>query len=62
MKTLNKFMAIALLGVSFTSCNDWLTDVDNTSKVFEDVTWDTEEHVDMQVNQFYTYINSWGFF
>ncbi|MDE6403185.1 MAG: RagB/SusD family nutrient uptake outer membrane protein [Muribaculaceae bacterium] len=62
MKTTYKFMAIALLGASLTSCNDWLDGVDNTSKVVEDVTWDTEAHVDMQVNQFYTYINSWGFF
>lgn len=53
-------MVIALLGASLTACNDWLDSVDNTSKVTDEATWDTEEHVDMQVNYFYSYINSWG--
>ena len=53
-------MAIALLGTSVSACNDWLDNVDNTSKVDEPTAWDTEAHVDMQVNYFYGYISSWG--
>ena len=53
-------MAIALLGVTITSCDNWLDDVDNTSKVTDEATWDTVDHVDMQVNYFYSLINSWG--
>ncbi len=53
-------MAIALLGVSITACDNWLDGVDNTSKVDDEATWDSEAHVDMQVNYFYGYINSWG--
>ncbi|MDE5635029.1 MAG: RagB/SusD family nutrient uptake outer membrane protein [Muribaculaceae bacterium] len=60
MKYISKFMAMVLLGTSVCSCNSWLDDVDNTSKVTDEATWDTIEHVDMQVNYFYGYINSWG--
>ncbi|MCM1450340.1 MAG: RagB/SusD family nutrient uptake outer membrane protein [Clostridiales bacterium] len=60
MKTIYKFMAIAVLGASIASCDNWLDDVDNTSKVDEEAAWDSEQHVDMQINNFYTYINSWG--
>ena len=60
MKSIYKFMAIALLGVSTSACDNWLDGVDNTSKVDDEATWDSEAHVDMQVNYFYGYINSWG--
>lgn len=60
MKTLYKFMAIAVLGASIASCDNWLDDVDNTSKVDDVAAWDSEQHVDMQINHFYSYINSWG--
>jgi len=53
-------MAMALCGVLITACNDWLDNVDNSSKVHDAATWDTEAHVDMQINYFYGYINSWG--
>lgn len=60
MKSIYKFMAIALSGITIISCNDWLDETDNTTKVDEVAAWDTVEHVDMQINYFYRYINSWG--
>ena len=62
MTSIYKLLAIALVGWSTTACNDWLDNVDNTSKIDDEATWDTEEHIDMQVNYFYGYINSWGVF
>lgn len=60
MKTLYKSLAIALLGLTMGSCDNWLDNVDNTSKVDEEQAWDSEEHIDMQVNYFYTFISAWG--
>lgn len=62
MKTLSKYILIAVLGIGLASCDNWLDDVDNTSKVDEAAAWDSEEHIDMQVNYFYTFISAWGFY
>lgn len=62
MKNIYKIFTVALLGSSLVACDNWLDDVDNTSKIDEVAAWDSEEHVDMQVNYFYGYINSWGQF
>lgn len=60
MTSIYKLLAIALVGWSTTACDNWLDNVDNTSKIDDEATWDTEEHIDMQVNYFYGYLNSWG--
>lgn len=62
IKTIYKLMAVAMMSLPLASCNDWLDNVDNKTVVDESQGWDTEDHVDMQVNYFYCYINSWGFY
>lgn len=62
MKKLHKFLAIALVGVSLTSCNDWLDGVESTTTVDDATTWLDENNVTAQVDYFYRYLASWGQF
>lgn len=48
--------------LSFTSCNDWLDDVKQTSKVSDETVWQDEGSVDAYVNSFYNYLNKYGQF
>lgn len=62
MKTISKFLSVALVAMSLTSCNDWLNDVENKSQVDDAAVFATEETVDLYVNGFYTWLNTYGQF
>lgn len=55
-------MAAALVALSMSSCNDWLDDVDNKSTVDDAAVFATESTIDLYVNGFYTWLNTYGQF
>lgn len=55
-------MAAALVAFSMSSCNDWLDDVENKSTVDDVAVFATESTVDLYVNGFYTWLNTYGQF
>ena len=52
--------ALVVAGLALTSCNDWLDDVEQTSKVSDEIVWEQESSVDAYINSFYTYLHSYG--
>ena len=62
MKKITKYLSAALLTLSLASCNDWLNDVDNKSSVDDVTVFNTAETIDLYVNGFYTWLNSYGQF
>ncbi|MEF9923859.1 MAG: RagB/SusD family nutrient uptake outer membrane protein [Muribaculaceae bacterium] len=57
-----KIFSIILIGLSFSSCNDWLDDVKQTSTVDDQVVWESEASVDKNLNAFYTFLHKYGQF
>ncbi len=53
-------LAVATFGL--TSCNDWLDDVDQTTKVSDEIVWEEETSVNAYINSFYTYLHNYGQF
>ena len=43
-------------------CNGWLDDVQQTSKVTEEIVWENEASVDNYVNSFYVLLHDYGQF
>ena len=62
MKKITKYLSAALLTLSLASCNDWLNDVDNKSSVDDATVFNTAETIDLYVNGFYTWLNTYGQF
>lgn len=62
MKNIAKLFSVALVAMSLTSCNDWLNDVNSTSKVDDAAVFATEKTTDLYVNGFYTWLNTYGQF
>lgn len=60
MKNIINIFTASLLTLSFTACDNWLDDVDQKDKVDDVAVFATEETVDLYVNGFLTYINSYG--
>lgn len=58
---LNISLALTL-GLTSTSCNDWLDGVKQTSFVSDEIVWEKEEYVDKNINAFYTYLHKYGQF
>lgn len=52
-------LASALMTVS---CNEWLDDVTQTSKVSDEIVWQDKASVDQYVNSFYIYLHKYGQF
>lgn len=62
MKKIVKYISIACIVFGFSSCNDWLDDVANKSQVDDAAVFESEEKIDLYVNGFYTWLNSYGQF
>lgn len=62
MKTITKILSATLLVASLSSCNDWLNRVDNKSTVDDVAVFESESTVDLYVNGFYTWLNTYGQF
>lgn len=62
MKKITKYISVALVALSLSSCNDWLDDVQSKSQVGENAVFASEETVTLFVNGFYTWLNSYGQF
>lgn len=62
MNKLFKYFAVAAIGLSFTSCDNWLDDVKQTSNVDDVAAFESETTVDLYVNGFYTWIHGYGSF
>lgn len=55
-----KFLSVALIAASMTSCNDWLDGVENKSTVDDAAVFTSETTIDEYVNGFYTWIGTYG--
>lgn len=63
MKKIFLNISIALaVGLTASSCNDWLDDVKQTSNVSDEIVWQDEAYVNMNLNAFYTYLHKYGQF
>ncbi len=62
MKKITKYLSAALLTLSLASCNDWLNDVENKSSVDDVTVFNRAETIDLYVNGFYTWLNTYGQF
>lgn len=62
MKKIAKYISVACIALCFSSCNDWLDDVPNKSTVDDVAAFESEEKVDLYVNGFYTWLNTYGQF
>lgn len=62
MKKIAKIFSIGLIALSMTSCDSWLDDVKQTSNVDDVAAFESESTVDLYVNGFYTWINSYSSF
>lgn len=58
---LNISVALALSFMT-SSCNDWLDGVEQTATVSDEIVWQDEAYVDLNVNSFYTYLNKYSQF
>ena len=62
MKKLTKYISAALVTLSLASCNDWLNEVENKSSVDDVTVFNKAETIDLYVNGFYTWLNTYGQF
>ncbi|MDE6368266.1 MAG: RagB/SusD family nutrient uptake outer membrane protein, partial [Muribaculaceae bacterium] len=62
MKKIAKYISVAAIALSFSSCNDWMNDVPNKGSVDDYAVFQTEETVTLYVNGFYTWLNTYGQF
>lgn len=62
MKRLVNIYLIVVFSLVFTSCNDWLDGVKQTSTVTDDVIWEEEESVEKYINSLYTLLHKYGQF
>ncbi len=63
MKRILLNISIALVSVLIaSSCNKWLDDVKQTSTVSDEIVWQDEAYVEMNLNDFYTYLHRYGQF
>lgn len=62
MKTIYKYLSLAVIGCSLASCNDWLDDVKSTTTVDDVTVWQYESTVNEQVDYFYRLLHGWGQF
>ncbi len=58
---INISLALAL-AVTTGGCNGWLDDVKQTSTVSDEIVWQDEAYVDMNINAFYTFLDKYGQF
>ena len=61
MRTYKYLRVSIIMGLSFTSCNDFL-DPDPTDRLSEKLFWQNEESTDLYLNSFYPYLSSYGNF
>jgi len=61
MRTYKYIIITIIMGLSFTSCNDFL-DPDPTDRLSEKLFWQNEESTDLYLNSFYPYLSSYGNF
>lgn len=61
MRTCKYLIVTIIMGLSFTSCNDFL-DPDPTDRLSEKLFWQNEESTDLYLNSFYPYLSSYGNF
>ena len=61
MRTYKYLIVTIIMGLSFTSCNDFL-DPDPTDRLSEKLFWQNEESTDLYLNSFYPYLSSYGNF
>lgn len=61
MRTYKYLIVTIIMGLSFTSCNDFL-DPDLTDRLSEKLFWQNEESTDLYLNSFYPYLSSYGNF
>lgn len=62
MKKIYKYISLCLVALTFASCDNWLDDVPNKSSIDDSVAFDSEENVNLYVNGFYTWLNTYGQF
>ena len=56
---INISLALTLVFIS-SGCNDWLDGVKQTSNVSDEIVWQDERYVDMNLNAFYTFLHKYG--
>lgn len=61
MRTYKYLIVTIIMGLSFTSCNDFL-DPDPTDRLSEKLFWQNEESTVLYLNSFYPYLSSYGNF
>lgn len=61
MRTYKYLIVTIIMGLSFTSCNDFL-DPAPTDRLSEKLFWQNEESTDLYLNSFYPYLSSYGNF
>ena len=61
MRTYKYLIVTIIMGLSFTSCNEFL-DPDPTDRLSEKLFWQNEESTDLYLNSFYPYLSSYGNF
>lgn len=62
MNKIFKILSIGLIALSAVSCDSWLDGVEQTDKVDDEAAFESETTVDLYVNGFYTWLNSYGSF
>ena len=62
MNKIFKLFSIGLIALSAVSCDSWLDDVKQTSKVDDVSVFESERTVDLYVDGFYTWLNGYGAF
>lgn len=63
MKNIIKHISLAMaFGLIATSCNNWLDDVKQTDNISDEIVWQDEAYVNMNVNSFYTYLHKYSQF
>ena len=60
MKHILRTISILFCTASAVSCNGWLDDVRQTSKVDDRIVWEQESSVDSYVNTFYSYLHAYS--
>jgi len=60
MRHIIKISALVLGLATLVSCNGWLDDVRQTTKISDETVWQQESSVDSYVNTFYTYLHDYS--